>query len=73
LYNAKTWTLQKVVLKSSLKVLKYDAVGRMEKISWIYGLKNEILQRVKWKGTSCKQRNEGRLNGFVISYVGSAF
>jgi hypothetical protein len=45
----------------------------MKKISWIDGLKNEMLHRVKWKGTAYKQRNEGRLNGFVTSCVESAF
>jgi hypothetical protein len=44
------------------------------KISWTDRVRNEeMLQRVKGRGTSYRQEREGRLTGLVTSCIGTAF
>jgi len=75
LYGADTRTLHKVDQKY-LENFGMWCWRRMKKISWANHVRNEVLQRIKEERNilqTIKGRKEGRLTGFVTSYVGTAF
>jgi hypothetical protein len=69
LYSAENMTLRKIGQKylESFEIWCW----RME-ISWADSVRNEVSQRVKRTGISCKEYKEGRLSGLVTSCVGTA-
>ena len=71
-YGAETWTLRKVDQKH-VESFEMWCWRRMEKISWIDHIKNEVLHEVKEKRNILSTVKKRRRNGLVMTCVGTAF